>query len=96
MSKAQIGDDPFPGLGRRGFYAEAARVAFAEATNHLIPEMPAPTDEYKPPPKPKRTPKGRGAGKRGRPNVEGERPWEAEGVSRMTWHRRQKKETGDG
>ena len=28
---------------------------------------------------------------RGRPKVEGERPWEAEGLSRRTWYRRQAK-----
>jgi hypothetical protein len=27
---------------------------------------------------------------RGRPKIEGQRPWEAEGVSRRTWERRQK------
>ena len=27
---------------------------------------------------------------RGRPKVEGKRPWEAEGMSRRTWYRRQK------
>jgi hypothetical protein len=29
-------------------------------------------------------------GKRGRPKVEGDRPWEAEGMSRRTWYRRRK------
>lgn len=32
--------------------------------------------------------------KRGRPKAEGERPWEAEGVSRRTWFRRKAKESG--
>lgn len=30
--------------------------------------------------------------KRGRPKVEGPRPWEAEGVSRRTWYRRKAEE----
>lgn len=32
---------------------------------------------------------------RGRPKVEGQRPWEAEGVSRMTWWRRKQKEKSE-
>ena len=31
-----------------------------------------------------------GIKKRGRPRIEGVRPWQAEGVSRRTWERRQK------
>jgi hypothetical protein len=34
--------------------------------------------------------------KRGRPKVEGERPWEAEGISRRTWERRRKGGGGSG
>jgi hypothetical protein len=33
---------------------------------------------------------------RGRPKVEGERPWEAAGMSRRTWYRRQAEEEGKG
>jgi hypothetical protein len=39
----------------------------------------------------RKAPAAKAAGRgRGRPRVEGERPWEAEGVSRRTWERRRK------
>jgi hypothetical protein len=80
-----------PGLARqvRGAFKEAATtgVAFVKDGRVLTDaEVLAPAGPAAAPAAPR--------GKRGRPRVEGERPWEALGLSRAAWYRKKKKEGG--
>jgi hypothetical protein len=78
MSKKPIGDDPFPQLRRRSFFADAdpepdpPRSIVTQADVKAI-EVKAATA---------------GTRKRGRPVAP--KPWIEAGVSRITWYRRQK------
>lgn len=78
--------------GKEGTIKLSRGPSIAQPTSENICGVGAPAKKKHPPASNKSTPKGRGAGKRGRPKVEGARPWEAEGVSRMTYYRRQKKD----
>lgn len=102
MTKKPITDDPFPALPRRSLFGQDDKVTVPSKPPHGI-DIPVAVNEndfQDLPPEPAyilaeaekaaaplASPKGRG-----RPKVEGMRPWEAEGISKALYYRRRAKD----
>lgn len=71
---------------RRSTAGTGLRVGEAVAVQPATSEIMDATSRERPAPNLKRG--------RGRPKIEGPRPWDVEGISKRTWHRQQKKNKG--